>query len=78
MAPRELAAYDVRLPNQARRPCVGVRRVRVERLGGTTVILAPRRPGRRPKRVRLARGALPYAGDDCLAERSPEEAAGSP
>jgi hypothetical protein len=78
LAPRELAAYDLRLPNEARRSCVGVRRVRVERLDGTTVVSAPRRPGRRPKRGRLARGALPYAGDDCLAKRSPGGAAGSP
>ncbi|MCS4192445.1 hypothetical protein GGP50_000645 [Salinibacter ruber] len=78
LAPRELAAYDVRLPNEARRPCVGIRRVRVERLDGTTITKALRRPGRRPERERPVRGALPYAGDDCLAERSPEGAAGSP
>ncbi len=79
LAPRELAAYDVRLLNKARRPCVGVRRVRVERLDGTTVVSRPRRPGRRHSaRKGTARGGLSYAGDDCLAERTPEGAAGSP
>ncbi len=79
LAPRELAAYDVRLPNKARHPCVGVRRVRVERLDGTTVVSRPRRPGRRRSaRKGTARGGLSYAGDDCLAERTPEGAAGSP
>lgn len=78
LAPRELAAYDVRLPNKARRPCVGVRRVRVERLDGTTVISAPRRPGRRLKRRRLARGAIPYAGDDCRVGQGPGRSGGAP
>ena len=67
LAPRGLAAYDIRLPGEARRPCVGVRRLRVERLDGTTVISAPRRPGRRPTGERTARSPLSYAGDDCRA-----------
>jgi hypothetical protein len=52
--------------------------VRVERLDGTTVVSAPRRPGRRPKRGRLARGALPYAGDDCLSKRGAKGTTDSP
>ncbi|WP_103020678.1 hypothetical protein [Salinibacter altiplanensis] len=69
LEPRTLAAYDLRLPAPTHRPCVGVRRVRVERLNGTTVLAAPRRVDQGPGHDE-ARGTLPYAGDECLTEQA--------
>ncbi|WP_263787583.1 hypothetical protein [Salinibacter grassmerensis] len=84
LEPRGLASYDVRLPGRARRPCVGIRQVRVERLDGSTVISAPRPSGRRPAGMRAARkslsyaGNVSYAGDDCLAGPDVETSTDSP
>ena len=56
--PRTLASYDIRISEEARRGCVGVRWVRVEYLDGSTVASTPGRGGR-PGRAPL------YPGDDC-------------
>lgn len=77
LEPRTLASYDVRIPGEVRRTCLGVRWVRVERLNGTVITSTTRRRGSKPSR-RYARGSLPYAGDDCLVERSPRRPGDSP
>lgn len=74
---RTLASYDVRIPEEARRTCLGIRWVRVERLDGTAVTSTPRPAARRSTRQR-ARSGLPYAGDDCLGERNLRRPGDSP
>lgn len=61
--PWTLAAYDVHLPAEAQRDCVGVRWVRTEYLDGSTGISRPSHKGA-PNRGPLD------AGDNCLLERN--------